>query len=88
MNMIRTVLVSSGWVRIPSQLGNLEVDGAGVAYGAAVEIQMPPMCDANAWMRAKVLASALTAEGVVATATLNPALKDAQAMNVMIGRKP
>jgi hypothetical protein len=29
MSMIRTVLVSSGWVRVPSKLGDIEVDGAG-----------------------------------------------------------
>jgi hypothetical protein len=37
---------------------------------------------------AKLFASALTAEGIVAKATLNPALKDPQAINVMVGRKP
>jgi hypothetical protein len=88
MSMIRTVLVSSGWVRVPSQLGDIEVDGAGVAYGPAVEIQMPPIGNANAWERAKFLSAALTAEGVIATAKLNPALKDDQAINVMVGRKP
>lgn len=88
MSMIETVLASAGWVNIPSQIGDVQVGGAGMAYGTAVELQMPPVGNPEAWERAKLFASALTAEGIVAKATLNPALKDPQAINVMVGRKP
>ena len=88
MSMIKTVLASAGWVNIPSQIGDIEVGGAGIAYGTAVELQMPRQGNPEAWERAKLFASALTAEGIVASAKLNSALKDPQAINVMIGRKP
>jgi hypothetical protein len=88
MSMIKTVLASAGWMNIPSQIGDIQVDGAGMAYGTAVELQMPLQGNPEVWERAKLFASALTAEGIVAVATLNPVLKDPQAINVMIGRKP
>jgi hypothetical protein len=89
MSMIETVLMSSGWVRVPSQIGDVETSGAGmIAGGVGVETQMPLRGDPKAWECAKILASALTAEGIVSSAKLSPALKNPQAINIMIGKKP
>jgi hypothetical protein len=88
MYMIETSLKAAGWERTPSQIGDIEIAGAGITYGTAVEIQMPPIGDSGIWERAKLLAAALTSEGIVASAKLNPALKEVQVINVMVGKKP
>jgi Tfp pilus assembly protein PilX len=55
MSMIETVLASAGWVNIPSQIGDVQVGGAGMAYGTAVELQMPPIGNPEAWEKPSFL---------------------------------
>jgi hypothetical protein len=88
MREIKMVLTASGWIEAPSQLGDVGIGQAGMVFTVGVEIQMPLRGNPTAWERAKLLASVLSAEGIPATATLNPELKNPLAINIMVGKKP
>jgi hypothetical protein len=90
LHVIRGNLASAGWVLIASQMGDLEIDGAGVATASGVEIQVHPSSAhrTNVAGAANALAQALVAEGIVAVTTANPQLKYAEAINVVVGKKP
>jgi hypothetical protein len=90
MQLIRGNLASAGWTLAPSQMGDIEIDGAGVAYGTGVEIQVAPSVarGTKAAGAANALAQALLVEGIAAAATVNPQLKNTDAINVLVGKKP
>lgn len=90
MQVLRRALSSAGWVPIASQTGDIEMDGAGVVAATGVEIQVAPVSakGTKAAGGANALARWLAVEGIAAQATSNPQLKSADAINVLVGKKP
>jgi hypothetical protein len=90
MQVVRRTLGSAGWVPIASQMGDLEIDGAGVATASGIEVQVHPLSARGTKLAgaAQALAQALMAADIAAIATANPQLKNESAVNVMVGKKP
>lgn len=88
LRILDLIFRKSGWIRIPSQIGDVEIGGAGMAIGSGVAVQLLPGFSAELKNRAESLAAMLTDEGVIAVAVSNPTLKNPNAINVMVGKKP
>jgi hypothetical protein len=89
--LLKAVLLNAGWVPIAPQVGDLQVDDAGVMFGVAVEVQVRQEDAAAGTPVAGVtiaVTEALAAEGIAATSTINPKLKVANAINIAVGTKP
>jgi len=90
MRLIRGTVAAAGWKLGPSQLGDIEVDGAGVAFGTGIEVQVHPDSAKGTTIAgaANALSAALVSEGVVARTVINPALKKIEAVNIVVGERP
>lgn len=90
VQLLRRVLSSAGWVPIASQIGDIEIDGAGIVSMDGIEAQVASVAakGTKAAGVANTLARWLTVEGISAHATANPQLKNEDAINVVVGRKP
>jgi len=87
---IRKVVVDAGWSPTASQLGDIEINGAGLGYGIAVETQvaLEAASGSIAAGAAKALSEALNAHGIQTKAVINRLLKNPAAVNVFVGTKP
>ncbi len=90
MRVIRTLVISAGWVSSPNQTGDLMMDGAGVIAIDGIQIQVHGNEAKGTRIAgaANVLAKALSDEGIASTATINNELKDHDTINIAVGSKP
>jgi hypothetical protein len=86
--LLERVLDSAGWVRVPSQLGDIQIDGAGIVYGVGVRVHIHKDASLDFVNRATLVTSALEAEGVAAIPQRNPELKEIDVINITTGTKP
>jgi hypothetical protein len=92
LRIIDALLKSAGWERVPSQVGDVEVDAAGstagTAYDGGVDALIAPD-DENSKPALITLASALTKEGTPCTPHYNDRLigKIPKAILINIGKK-
>ena len=88
MRSINDVLGAARWVRMGSQLGDIVIDGAGVAHETAIQIGIVPAAKQELRQLAVLLASVLSDEGLQARADFIADLKNENAVNVNVGKKP
>ncbi len=92
LKIIDTILVSSGWVRKPPQIGDIQIEQgelvAGMAYGIGVRIHAKSDATARLIELIISVAKTLNDEGIAAIAQKSTQLKDTDAINVMVGTKP
>jgi multidrug efflux pump subunit AcrA (membrane-fusion protein) len=90
MHAIEAILTSSGWIRTPSQIGDVEVDGAGITYGSGVEVHIAPADLDGLKTVLAILVAALSAEGLPSVAHTNPQMtgKSPKTINIVVGKKP
>jgi hypothetical protein len=90
LRLLRKTVEMGGWKLGGSQIGDIEMDGAGVVIGIGVEIQVHPDSAHGTTMAgaANALASALAEVGIAAKAVVNPSLKKAEAINIVVGERP
>lgn len=86
LTVIRRILTAAGWVQIGSQIGDVELGGAGMVTENNVKIEGPPTA-VGLIERVKALDAALNAEGITSIPHSNPQLKDPSAINVVVGKK-
>jgi len=89
-DVVEPILTSAGWIRISSQIGDVEIGGAGIMYAAGVFVDCAPADIEALRGTIRALAAALSAEGIKATPRMNPQLtgKTARSVNLAIGMKP
>jgi hypothetical protein len=88
MQIIDNVLKNAGWVRIRSQLGDIETQGAGHATDTGLQIGIKPTSDNALRNLAILLASMFTTEGIPAVAAQIAELKNDKVININVGKKP
>lgn len=90
LQVIESLLTSSGWVKTPPQIGDIQVGDAGTAYFSGVFLDVSPDEIEELRPIIRAVADALTAEGISTTPRTNVQLagKKARTINIGIGRKP
>lgn len=90
MRVLESILKSAGWIRIPSQIGDVEVEGAGIAYASGIFVDVAPADIRVLRERISIFDNALRNEGLIAQHRMNPELtgKAHNAINIAIGKKP
>jgi len=88
MRTIDNLLKTAGWVRIPSQVGDIVTEGAGHATDTGLQIGIKPTSDDEVRNLAVLLASIFTSEGIPAVAASIADLKNDKAININVGKKP
>lgn len=88
MRLIDTVLKSAGWIRIGSQVGDIEIEGAGTANNSGLQIGVKRESTQLLQFVAIELARTLTSEELPAALAFIAELKFADAININVGKKP
>jgi hypothetical protein len=88
LDMLKTALASAGWILLPTQLGDLETNGAGISNNSGLSVGVTLGATNEMVQRAVVVAGALTRVGLPATPHRTPGLKIGDAINIVVGQKP
>lgn len=87
MRSINGVLKQAGWTRIGSQVGDLEIEGAGASSNLGLLIGLKKEASPALQNLAMMLADALTGAGLPTKAMFFPDLKFDDALNIVVGKK-
>jgi hypothetical protein len=88
LGTLKSVLVSAGWIPIPSQMGAVQINGAGEIFEDGVIVEVTPKAEMKCADLAALLTNALNAMGVSTRALRDSQLKDDSALNIAVGKKP
>ncbi len=88
LKTLKAILVSAGWVQIPTQLGAVEIGDAGQIFVTGVVVEITPKAEMKRAEIAALLANELNASGIATRAWRNVQLRDDAAINVAVGKKP
>ena len=74
--------------KIPSQVGDVSIDGVGVSTDTGVKLEVAANADIMHLELVKLLDDALNAEGISSVPRHNKDLKNPSAINILVGKKP
>jgi hypothetical protein len=88
LRTLKSILASAGWVQIPSQLGDIQIEGAGQIFETGVIVEVTPKAEMKRADIAALFVNELNTMGISARGLRDFNLKDDSALNIAVGKKP